>query len=440
MDTRAYVALAAATALAGCKVERAAQAAERGVKLDSARAVSRATSVGTAPMYAVSPKGAEAVAWVSAPDSGSDGRLYVSVDGGDAPAELRDPLGSIQVHGEAPPKLAYAPDGATLGALYVVGKEVPGRRFPLSALRFARSPDGGRTWEPPATVTDDTAAFGSHNFHSLHAAADGAVYAAWLDGRQGKSAVYVARSADGGRTWARNVRADAGEACPCCRTAIATSPDGKTVYLAWRGVLAGNVRDVVVARSGDGGQTWDAPVRVHADGWVFDGCPHAGPALQVDTAGRVHVAWWTGTEGAAGVYYARSDDGARTFGPPVPLGVAGFSRPAHAQLALAPGGATVVAAWDDGTAKVPRVVMRVSHDGGSTFSPAVALSAAGRAAGYPVVGLARDGRRVTVAWSEQSPESVAAHAAGHPDMKDPRAVQKLHPVGDAQVLVRRGEL
>ena len=239
-------------------------------------------------------------------------------------------------------------------------------------------------------------------------------------------------------TGAPNVRADAGEACPCCRTAIATSPDGKTAYLAWRGVLPGNIRDVVVARSEDGGRTWGAPVRVHADGWVFDGCPHAGPALQVDSAGRVHVAWWTGKEGAAGVFYARSDDGARTFGAPVPLGVAPFSRPAHAQLALGPGGA-VVAAWDDGTVKVPRVVMRVSRDGGASFAPAVALSAAGRAAGYPVVGLARDGRQVTVAWSEQSAEA-AAHAAGHPDMKDPKAVQKLHPVGDAQVLVRRGSL
>jgi hypothetical protein len=47
------------------------------------------------------------------------------------------------------------------------------------------------------------------------------------------------------------------------------------------------------------------------------------------------VAWWSGKEGAAGAFYARSGDGARTFDAPVALGVGARSRPAHVQLALA---------------------------------------------------------------------------------------------------------
>jgi hypothetical protein len=39
------------------------------------------------------------------------------------------------------------------------------------------------------------------------------------------------------------------------------------------------MRDVVVARSSDQGATWTPPVRVHADEWKFDACPHAGPAI-----------------------------------------------------------------------------------------------------------------------------------------------------------------
>jgi hypothetical protein len=152
---------------------------------------------------AVAPGGRRAAAWVTAPGGGSDGRLAVAVAGPDgafgAPVALRDPIGPIEPHGEAPPKLAYAPGGA-LYALYVVGKEVPGRRFPLSALRFVRSDDGGRTWGAPASVTD-AATFGSYNFHSIVAARGDTVYAAWLDGRAGKSATYVTRSTDGGRTW-----------------------------------------------------------------------------------------------------------------------------------------------------------------------------------------------------------------------------------------------
>ncbi|HEY0970763.1 MAG TPA: sialidase family protein [Gemmatimonadales bacterium] len=403
------------------------------VALGEATAVSAHTEGGAAPILALAPDGARTVAWVSAPDGGSDGRLVVAT--GDAPpVEVRDTLGPIEVHGESPPKLAYGPDG-TLHAIYVVGKVVPGRRFPLSALRYVRSADRGVTWSEPVSVTDD-AVFGSHNFHSLHAGPDGTVYVAWLDGRDGKSATYMTRSTDGGASWAPNVRVAPTESCPCCRTAIASAADG-TVYLAWRTVMPGNVRDVVVARSPDRGATWEAPLRVHADDWVFDGCPHAGPSLAVDAEGRLHVAWWTGREGSAGVWYARSDDGARSFSTPVAMGVAEFSRPAHAQLALGADDRVVVA-WDDGTLATPRIALRASNDGGRTFGPALFASDSGRAAAFPV--LAVDGRRVSVAWSEQSREA-ADHVAAHaPDMKDPGAVKGLAEVGEQQVLLRAGEL
>jgi peroxiredoxin len=450
--------------------------------------LSRLTEVGAAPILAFSSEGHRATAWVSAPDGGSDGRLYVSVAdaaGTFGPAvEIRDPLGPIEAHGEAPPKLVWRLDGAgrpSLGALYVVGKLVPGRRFPASSLRFVRSDDGGRTWSTPVTVTDDSTGtraldrdFGSFNFHALHAAPDGTLHAAWLDGRHGASAVYTTHSRDGGATWAPNVRvvpgaSAAAEACPCCRTAIAANARG-TVYLAWRAVLPADgpdaalthdgadedahahhgsgartaVRDLVVARSDDGGATWGNPVRVAADDWLFDGCPHAGPSLALDAQDRLHVAWWTGKPGGAGVYYARSSDAGTTFSAPVPLGVADQSRPAHVQLALQPHGAaapTLVAAWDDGTRQIPQVVVRASADGGDSFGDAVAVSDAAQAAAFPVLGLLAGTEGATslfVAWSEQAPADAAADAEARPDMRDPNAQMGLPRVGRTQVLVRRG--
>jgi hypothetical protein len=387
--------------------------------------------VGTAPMFAVSRDGAEAAAWVSAPHGGSDGRLYVRVNGG-AVVELRDSLGPIEPHGESPPKLAYSPDGA-LSALYVVAKLVPGRRFPAGALRFVRSADQGRTWSAPVTVTDDSA-FGSHNFQALYAAPDGAIYASWLDGRTGTSRVFMTRSIDGGRTWMPNVRVTTSEACPCCRTAMASGPDGE-LYLAWRRVFPGNVREVVVARSADHGATWSEPVRAQRDGWIFDGCPHAGPSLQVDNKGRVHIAWWSGKQAAAGVWYARSEDGARSFSEPTPLGVAEFSQPAHVQLALA-GRERLIAAWDDGTLRTPRIVVRVSKDAGGRWTGATTLSDSGRAAGFPVVAAANE--RMAVAWSEQSITSAVQHET-HMKMVGPHAMP-LGVVGESRVLVRRGTL
>jgi hypothetical protein len=396
------------------------------------RALSNTTTVGAAPMFAVSPKGDEAAAWISAPGGGTDGSLYVSVNGA-APAIIRDTLGPIEPHGESPPKLAYAPDGS-LSALYVVGKVIPGRRFPAAAMRFVRSPDGGRTWSPPATVTDDSV-FGAHNFHALHASADGTLFVSWLDGREGKSAVFLTRSTDGGKTWEPNRRIAEGEACPCCRTAIATGAGG-VVYLAWREVADGNVRDIVVAKSTDGGRTFGPSSRVHADGWVYDGCPHAGPSLLVDAKGRVHAAWWTGKEGAAGVWYARSDDGER-FGEPVALGVAKRSSPSHVQLAFGAGD-VVVAAWDDGTSGHRRALMRVSRDGGASFAATSVLSDAGDAATFPV--LAVRGDSVTVAWTSQSEVSYDKAERERPDMKMRGMMMPLPAVGEARVIVRRGRV
>src|SRR4029453_3993663 len=117
--------------------------------LSEPETVSAATTVGAAPMFAVSPAGKQAVAWVSAPGGGTDGRLYVSTGG--APSGLAASLGPTEPHGEAPPKMAYGPDGA-LYALYAVGKVVPGRRFPMSSLRLAKSTDDGRTWTTPGTI------------------------------------------------------------------------------------------------------------------------------------------------------------------------------------------------------------------------------------------------------------------------------------------------
>jgi hypothetical protein len=418
--------VAAIALLAGCN-------GHEQIQLSEPQTVSAATSVGAAPMFAVSASGKQAMAWISAPEGGSDGRLYVSV-GGSAPSELRDSLGPIEPHGESPPKIAYASDGS-LDALYVVGKVSPGKRFPLGALRFARSPDGGRSWEKPVTVTDDST-FGSHNFHALHIARDGTIYAAWLDGRSGKSHAFATRSEDGGKTWAPNHPISMGEACPCCRTALASAPGG-VVYAAWRVVLPGNIREVVVARSSDRGTTWSEPVRVQNDQWQVDACPHAGPALAVDSQQRLHVTWWSGKEGAAGVFYARSDDGGKSFTHVTPLGTAEFSQPAHVQLAVGDSGVVAVA-WDDGTLQTPRVALRISHDHGSHFAPTSYISAEGRAAGFPV--LALNGKNLTVAWTSQNADYARTVAAERPDMSDPHATMGLPTVGESEVLVRSGEI
>ena len=411
--------------------------AESRERFTPARVISQETENGATPMFLALPAGGRVVAWVSAPDGGSNGSLNLSVTPAAAAGPLptvtvRDPLGAIEAHGEAPPQLAADAQGG-ISVLYAVGKEVPGERFPKSALRFIRSVDSGRTWGEPRTVNDGTE-FGSHNFHALTGAPDGTLLATWLDARKGKSGVWMSRSTDGGRTWEPNRPIYADPTCPCCRTSVAVAGDG-TIYVAWRAILAGDVRDVVVTRSSDDGRTWAEPVRTRADDWVYPGCPHAGPSLEVDAKGDVHVAWWTGKEGEAGVYYARSSDGAKSF-VAQPIAIGDKARPAHVQLAVS--GQRVYVAWDDGLGDIPRVLLRRSSDGGKSFNPEELLSDQGVAASYPVIALYGDS--VAVAWSQTTAAEHRKKLAAMADMKDPEAVMPLPRVGQSEILVRTGAI
>ena len=93
--------------------------------------------------------------------------------------------------------------------------------------------------------------------------------------------------------------------------------------------------------------------------------------------------------------------------------------------------------WDDGTVKTPKVVMRVSHDNGASFSAADARQR-GRASGDVSGARARATKELTIAWSEQSEAEHDHEKEMAPNMKDPKAVKGLSRVGESAVRVRNG--
>jgi hypothetical protein len=327
--TRISWALAAAVLLAACQTAPA----------DPPAAEDGPASV---PSVVVTASGARLVS--SVVGAGDARRLVVTHPDGQVVEVARGAVGS---HSQAAPRLAVAPDGTVL-ALYITERTVEGRRFPASDLFLARSSDGGRSFGAPVRVPPDAGFPTGHTFADLAVGPDGAVFVSWLDGTASDrydrehpapahagpedphhgamqhgggegpgTTLVVARSADGGRTFAAPVTV-AGGTCPCCRTALDVGPDG-AVRVAWRQVWPGGERDAAVATSRDGGRTFGPPVRVHADRWAIDGCPHAGPAVAADADGRVHVAWYTGAEGRSGLWHAVSADGGASFGTPTPL-------------------------------------------------------------------------------------------------------------------------
>jgi len=276
-----------------------------------------------------------------------------------------------------------------------------------TGMRLLRSLDGGATWETPTSVGGG---FGDYrNNHELHVAEDGTVYLAWLDSGvapEGESSIHVvmSRSEDQGTTWSAPVIVDALPSCECCRVAVSSDADGG-VYIAWRKILDGGIRDIVVAHSDDAGRSWSAPQRVHADDWVQGYCPDAGPSIAVDAKSRLHVAWWTGKEGVAGVRYVRSSDQGQSFSSPVELKVADLSRASHVQLAV-PSPDDIVVVWDDGTLQTPRIAMRRSSDGGASFDPLTYLSPSGQASAYPHVAVSDAGWEVV--WNRHGSSEASS--------------------------------
>lgn len=238
-------------------------------------------------------------------------------------------------HGDAP-TIALGKNNAIYVGWNLKSADTTGKG---NDLVLSVSRDAGASFAEPVKVNDDTEAV-SHGMHSMTLDQSGRVYMAWLDERNVKkvepahgkhtmsmmtgahkmheevepnSEVYFAASGDGGKSFSANKKV-ASEVCPCCKTSLAAAADG-SVYMSWRQVLKGDHRHIAVARLADAGATLGESVVVSDDKWQIVACPVSGAALAA-TADGVDVMWYTaGAEGQAGVYFARSRDGGRTFSP-----------------------------------------------------------------------------------------------------------------------------
>ena len=214
---------------------------------------------------------------------------------------------------EQPPRVSLVPRAGHDPEVVVVwtAKSNDGSR-----LLVARSWDGGTSFAR-ATPLPGSEAGGNRGWESTAVDRDGHVVAVWLDHREMSSsggasmhheghdhtAAGTAKSDGAARAQASKLyfttldsasgsHAITGGVCYCCKTAVATGPDG-AIYAAWRHVYAGNLRDIAFTMSRDGGRTFTTPTRVSNDGWILDGCPENGPALAAGADGAVHAVWPT---------------------------------------------------------------------------------------------------------------------------------------------------
>jgi Cu/Ag efflux protein CusF len=331
-----------------------------------------------------------------------------------ASVRVNDEDGEAHVYGEDPPRVAIAPTtGSDQTAPPTIIVTWPSDRVKHLGLRSARSLDGGRTFLQSASIGDEAIA-GERGFQSVTIAADHVVRAAWLDGRRDPGTpthanvpgdydpmhlMFAATTADG--RWNTEIRL-ATNVCGCCKTAIATAADG-TIYVAFRNIYPGSLRDISFARSRDGGRTFSPPVRVSEDHWMLDGCPDDGPTMALDREGVVHLVWPTlvqGAQPAIALFHASTRNGA-TFTPRQRIETLGTPKPSHPQLtADACGALTLV--WDEVQASTRRALMRqlLPLPSGDVRIGDVLLLSGSHSANYPVVAPVSDG--VISAWNEIS--------------------------------------
>jgi hypothetical protein len=326
--------------------------------------------------------------------------LAISHNGGDTfstPVPVSAVGAEVSSHGENSPSLALTPT-----EIYALWEQVNERG--RTELMFARSVSFGHSFEQPISVTDK-AEDSFNGFSSMAVAPDGQVYAVWLDGRDrgapaGTFSVYLAKSTTRGATFGKNIRVAPG-ACPCCRVAIAFGNRGE-VYIAWRKVFEGDIRDMVVSTSRDGGETFTEPVRVSEDRWKIPGCPHSGAAM-ASKGGRLYLAWYTeGEEGKAGIRVSWSYDAARTFKPSV-FASSNILDANHPSLSVSTDGHALLVfqgrdpAQKEGWNPAQAYLVEINDAGETT--PPLAVPNGGNAVSYPIVAAGTAGR-VYIGWSE----------------------------------------
>ncbi len=332
---------------------------------------------------------------------GSRLTLSVSNDGGDSfepPVMISEPGTSVSSHGENSPTLAI--NGIEFYALWEQNNEQGG-----TDLMFARSLRFGRQFDKPVRVTDKEKP-SSNAFSYLGVAPNGDLYAVWLDGRDpkntmpGTSHLYLAKSTDKGATWSKNVPV-AKNVCPCCRPMLAFGEKGE-VFLAWRGVVEGDIRDIWLATSTDGGATFTQPVRVAADNWKISGCPHSGASMAVKGK-RLYVAWHSEGNGTnAGIRLAWSDDGGKSFARAL-IASGDIVDTNHPMLSMSEDGRLLMVfkgrdpRAKQGWGPIGAYLVEVNDDG--TTSAPIAVPGNRKSISYPAVVAGTVGR-VWIAWTE----------------------------------------
>jgi hypothetical protein len=217
-----------------------------------------------------------AAVWTASKEGVANVYVAMSTDAGatfSEPRRVNDVDGDATANNEQPPRVTLSGSGSTRAVTVLWSKRNEGpQRTRRDAIRMARSVDGGRTFAP-AAFTHDSALSGARGWESLTVEPGGRVHAVWLDGRDAERKMGEAAAHSG------------------------MAHKGQPPQDIYHGTITADGRVVE---------------SVIATGVCF--C--CKTAVAVDTRGAVYAAWRHIFPGSMrDIAFARSTDGGRHFGP-----------------------------------------------------------------------------------------------------------------------------
>lgn len=247
-------------------------------------------------------------------------------------------------------------------------------------------------------------------FGTMTVSTAGDVYAFWLDTRdmtpeRTLSSTYLRASHDNGATFESERLLYQADACPCCQlTALADGSD--RVVLGSRMVGEDNLRSPTVSISMDAGESFSARVAAQGTPWKMNGCPLKPTALAA-SGNFLHTLVHNGAEDPPGLLYSRSTDGGQSFEAAIrmhPEAVVSDSP------SLAASGQTLHAFWHAKLDGPRRIFTRSSTDNGANWGPVLELDAPEGTGSYPEAAALPGGGAVVV-W-QQGEQILAAVVGG----------------------------
>lgn len=206
-------------------------------------------------------------------------------------------------------------------------------------IQISHSTTSAFSWSNPVTISEAVNA-GSHNQGvNIQTGPSGEVYAVWAiydTWPEDENALGFARSFNGGQTWEPAIRIVSGirgirnsltnknmrvNSFPSMTVDISSGPHAGAIYVVWAnkgepGVNSGNEVDVYMIKSSDQGFSWTSPVKVNQDPPGL-GKQHFFPWIACDpVTGNLSVIFYddrnTGTQQCE-VFLAHSVDGGQTW-------------------------------------------------------------------------------------------------------------------------------